>query len=180
MEVRERQPFCSLSHARRERGRGGERGEEEDGGMEGLSERRHAATSVLTQKSYSSSETLKAFDQPAQSLYSHRMPDMVPTETEEYRTPGQTLSLRQLGICGPAPRRGLSFCAETGLHHHVQPAGPDHVQNMVGGISPDCAIRLWGRGMKTHGHDSHLSSQSNSALTLTDTEQDNRSDHDSE
>uniref|UniRef100_A0AAR2K6H4 Teneurin transmembrane protein 3 n=1 Tax=Pygocentrus nattereri TaxID=42514 RepID=A0AAR2K6H4_PYGNA len=66
MEVRERQPFCSLSH------------------------RRHAATSVLTQKSYSSSETLKAFDQPAQPLYSHRMPDMVPTETEEYRTPGQS------------------------------------------------------------------------------------------
>ncbi|KAL7863490.1 hypothetical protein SRHO_G00124740, partial [Serrasalmus rhombeus] len=55
--------------------------------MDGLSERRHAATSVLTQKSYSSSETLKAFDQPAQPLYSHRMPDMVPTETEEYRTP---------------------------------------------------------------------------------------------
>uniref|UniRef100_A0A8B9KB38 Si:dkey-237h12.3 n=1 Tax=Astyanax mexicanus TaxID=7994 RepID=A0A8B9KB38_ASTMX len=95
------------------------------------------------------------------------------------RPAGQTLSLRQLGICGPAPRRGLSFCAETGLHHHVQPAGPDHLQNMGGGISPDCAIRLWGRGMKPHGHDSRMSSQSNSALTLTDTEQDNKSDHDS-
>uniref|UniRef100_A0A8B9K5F3 Si:dkey-237h12.3 n=1 Tax=Astyanax mexicanus TaxID=7994 RepID=A0A8B9K5F3_ASTMX len=179
MEVKERQQFCSLSRSRRERRTGGER--EEDGGMEGLGERRHAPTSVLTQKSYSSSETLKAFDHPAgtQSLYSHRMPDMVPTEAEEYRAPGQTLSLRQLGICGPAPRRGLSFCAETGLHHHVQPAGPDHLQNMGGGISPDCAIRLWGRGMKPHGHDSRMSSQSNSALTLTDTEQDNKSDHDS-
>ncbi|XP_072519014.1 teneurin-3 isoform X2 [Salminus brasiliensis] len=182
MEVKDRQQFCSLSRTRRERRIGGERDEEGDGGMEGLSERRHAPTSVLTQKSYSSSETLKAFDQPAatQSLYTRRMPDMVPAETEEYRAPGQTLSLRQLGICGPVPRRGLSFCAETGLHHHVQSAGPDHIQNMGGGISPDCAMRLWGRGMKSHGHDSRLSSQSNSALTLTDTEQDNKSDHDSE
>uniref|UniRef100_A0A8B9K8X7 Si:dkey-237h12.3 n=1 Tax=Astyanax mexicanus TaxID=7994 RepID=A0A8B9K8X7_ASTMX len=99
--------------------------------------------------------------------------------SNRHSAPCQTLSLRQLGICGPAPRRGLSFCAETGLHHHVQPAGPDHLQNMGGGISPDCAIRLWGRGMKPHGHDSRMSSQSNSALTLTDTEQDNKSDHDS-
>ena len=37
MEVRERQPFCSLSRARRERGRGGEReeeGERDDGKLE--------------------------------------------------------------------------------------------------------------------------------------------------
>uniref|UniRef100_A0A8C2D943 Si:dkey-237h12.3 n=1 Tax=Cyprinus carpio TaxID=7962 RepID=A0A8C2D943_CYPCA len=82
-----------------------------------------------------------------------------------------SLSLRQLGICGPAPRRGLSFCAETGLSHHTHLSGADQIQS-AGGISPDCAM-LW---VKAHGRDSQLSSRSNSVLTLTDTEQDNRSD----
>ncbi|XP_016111473.1 teneurin-3-like [Sinocyclocheilus grahami] len=177
MEVKERRPYCSLSRSRRERGRDWEREgdrEEGEGYREGPSNRRQTgSSSVLTQKSYSSSETLKAFDQhpSTQGLYGHRMPDMVPRDTEEYRAPGQSLSLRQLGICGPAPRRGLSFCAETGLSHHTQLSGADQIQN-AGGISPDCAM-LW---VKTHGRDAQLSSRSNSALTLTDTEQDNKSD----
>ncbi|KAK2891083.1 hypothetical protein Q8A67_013726 [Cirrhinus molitorella] len=177
MEVKERRPYCSLSRSRRDRGRDWEREgdrEEGEGYREGPGNRRHTgSSSVLTQKSYSSSETLKAFDQhpSTQGLYGHRMPDMVPRDTEEYRAPGQSLSLRQLGICGPAPRRGLSFCAETGLSHHTQLSGADPIQN-AGGISPDCAM-LW---VKAHGRDSQLSSRSNSALTLTDTEQDNKSD----
>ncbi|KAL0175957.1 hypothetical protein M9458_028287, partial [Cirrhinus mrigala] len=59
----------------------------------------------------------------------------------------------------------------TGLSHHTQLSGADPIQN-AGGISPDCAM-LW---VKAHGRDSQLSSRSNSALTLTDTEQDNKSD----
>uniref|UniRef100_A0A8C2PPQ7 Si:dkey-237h12.3 n=1 Tax=Cyprinus carpio TaxID=7962 RepID=A0A8C2PPQ7_CYPCA len=163
MEVKERRPYCSLSRRDREEG---------EGYREGPGNRRHTgSSSVLTQKSYSSSETLKAFDQhpSTQGLYGHRMPDMVPRDTEEYRAPG--LSLRQLGICGPAPRRGLSFCAETGLSHHTHLSGADQIQS-AGGISPDCAM-LW---VKAHGRDSQLSSRSNSALTLTDTEQENKSD----
>uniref|UniRef100_A0A4W4EMW3 Teneurin transmembrane protein 3 n=1 Tax=Electrophorus electricus TaxID=8005 RepID=A0A4W4EMW3_ELEEL len=181
MEVKEHRLNCSLSRARRERGRERGRGEEDEGVTEGPGERRLPATSVLTQKSYSSSETLKAFDQQSatQPMYAHRMPDAAPGDGDDYRAPGQTLSLRQLGLCSGAPRRGLSFCAETGLSHHVQPSGADHVQN-IGGISPDCASRLWGRGIKLHGRDSRLSSQSNSALTLTDAEQDDRSEHDSD
>ncbi|XP_048031700.1 teneurin-3 isoform X2 [Megalobrama amblycephala] len=181
MEVKERRPYCSLSRSRRERGRDWEREgdrEEGEGYREGPGNRRHTgSSSVLTQKSYSSSETLKAFDQhpSTQGLYGHRMPDMVPRDTEEYRAPGQSLSLRQLGICGPAPRRGLSFCAETGLSHHTQLSGADHIQN-AGGISPDCAM-LW---VKSHRRDSRLSSRSNSALTLTDTEQDNKSDQEND
>uniref|UniRef100_A0A671KT16 Teneurin-3-like n=1 Tax=Sinocyclocheilus anshuiensis TaxID=1608454 RepID=A0A671KT16_9TELE len=155
MEVKERRPYCG------------------EGYREGPGNRRHTgSSSVLTQKSYSSSETLKAFDQhpSTQGLYGHRMLDMVPRDTEEYRAPGQSLSLRQLGICGPAPRRGLSFCAETGLSHHTQLSGADQIQN-AGGIPPDCAM-LW---VKTHGRDAQLSCRSNSALALTDTEQDNKS-----
>uniref|UniRef100_A0A8C2I3V0 Si:dkey-237h12.3 n=1 Tax=Cyprinus carpio TaxID=7962 RepID=A0A8C2I3V0_CYPCA len=178
MEVKERRPYCSLSRSRRERGRDWEREgdrEEGEGYREGPGNRRHTgSSSVLTQKSYSSSETLKAFDQhpSTQGLYGHRMPDMVPRDTEEYRV---GLSLRQLGICGPAPRRGLSFCAETGLSHHTHLSGADQIQS-AGGISPDCAM-LW---VKAHGRDSQLSSRSNSALTLTDTEQENKSDQEND
>ncbi|XP_016308574.1 teneurin-3-like, partial [Sinocyclocheilus anshuiensis] len=176
MEVKERRPYCAFSRSRRERGRDWEREEDREEGegyREGPGNRRHTgSSSVLTQKSYSSSETLKAFDQhpSTQGLYGHRMLDMVPRDTEEYRAPGQSLSLRQLGICGPAPRRGLSFCAETGLSHHTQLSGADQIQN-AGGIPPDCAM-LW---VKTHGRDAQLSCRSNSALALTDTEQDNKS-----
>lgn len=42
-------------------------------------------------------------------------------------------------------------------------------------MSPEHAMRLWGRGVKT-GRSSCLSSRSNSALTLTDTEHENKSD----
>lgn len=84
--------------------------------------------------------------------------------------PAQSLSLHQLGICAAAPRRGLSFCAETGLDHRIQNAGGVS-------ISPDCAIRLWDRGGKAHGCESRMSSQSNSTLTLTDTENDGKVEH---
>lgn len=95
MEVKERRPYCSLSRSRRERGRDWEREgnrEEGEGYREGAGNRRHTgSSSVLTQKSYSSSETLKAFDQhpSTQGLYGHRMPDMVPRDTEECRAPGK-------------------------------------------------------------------------------------------
>lgn len=82
----------------------------------------------------------------------------------------QSLSLHQLGICAAAPRRGLSFCAETGLDHRVQNAGGVS-------ISPDCSIQLWDRGVKVHGRDSRTSSQSNSPLTLTDMESDGKVEH---
>uniref|UniRef100_A0A4W4ELM0 Teneurin transmembrane protein 3 n=1 Tax=Electrophorus electricus TaxID=8005 RepID=A0A4W4ELM0_ELEEL len=158
MEVKEHRLNCSLSR--------------------GPGERRLPATSVLTQKSYSSSETLKAFDHMMAFFLCLYMVLIGLGDLCFSILAGQTLSLRQLGLCSGAPRRGLSFCAETGLSHHVQPSGADHVQN-IGGISPDCASRLWGRGIKLHGRDSRLSSQSNSALTLTDAEQDDRSEHDS-
>lgn len=83
----------------------------------------------------------------------------------------QSLSLHQLGMCAAAPRRGLNFCAETGLDHHIQNTGGVS-------ISPDCAIHLWDRGVKAHGPESRMSSQSNSTLTLTDTENDGKVEQD--
>ncbi|KAG8508351.1 Teneurin-3 [Galemys pyrenaicus] len=93
---------------------------------------------------------------------------------------GQNFTLRQLGVCEPANRRGLAFCAEMGLPHrgYSISAGSDADTENEAVMSPEHAMRLWGRGVKS-GRSSCLSSRSNSALTLTDTEHENKSDSES-
>ncbi|XP_028832892.1 teneurin-3 isoform X8 [Denticeps clupeoides] len=177
MDVKERRPYCSLTKGRREKERRytGSSGDSED-------------CRVPTQKSYSSSETLKAFDQDSSTrlLYGTRVKEMVHREADEYTRQGrikiypangQNFNLRQLGICEPATRRGLAFCAEMGLPHRgfSVGAGSDVDTENEGVMSPERAMRLWGRGVKS-GRNSCLSSRSNSALTLTDTEHENKSD----
>ncbi|EPQ18696.1 Teneurin-3 [Myotis brandtii] len=92
----------------------------------------------------------------------------------------QNFTLRQLGVCEPATRRGLAFCAEMGLPHrgYSLSAGSDADTENEAVMSPEHAMRLWGRGVKS-GRSSCLSSRSNSALTLTDTEHENKSDSES-
>ena len=106
-------------------------------------------------------------------------PLLLPLSSSPSPPPGQNFSLRQLGICEPATRRGLAFCAEMGLPHRGYSAGTasdlDTENEAV--MSPERAMRLWGRGVKG-GRSSCLSSRSNSALTLTDTEHENKSDSD--
>ncbi|TKS69407.1 Teneurin-3 [Collichthys lucidus] len=142
---------------------------------------------VPTQKSYSSSETLKAFDQhqdQTRLLYGttkgHK--DMVHREQDDYNRQGQHFSLRQLGICEPPSRRGLAFCSEMGLPHRGFSVGTaqDLDADSQAVMSPERAMRLWGRGAlgKSSGRSSCLSSRSNSVLTLTDTEHENKSDSD--
>lgn len=90
---------------------------------------------------------------------------------------GQTFSLRQLGICEPSTHRGLALCPETGLSHPLSSysRGTVPTENHEP-TSPEHTMALWGRGTKS-GQSSCLSSRSNSALTLTDTEMDNKSDN---
>uniref|UniRef100_A0A8C2H6W3 Si:dkey-237h12.3 n=1 Tax=Cyprinus carpio TaxID=7962 RepID=A0A8C2H6W3_CYPCA len=109
MEVKERRPYCSLSR----------KGE---GYREGPGNRRHTgSSSVLTQKSYSSSETLKAFDQhpSTQGLYGHRMPDMVPRDTEEYRAPDQLPSQAGPPPLPPAPHQHKQHPSVTSLNQSL-------------------------------------------------------------
>uniref|UniRef100_A0A4W3GQN3 Teneurin transmembrane protein 3 n=1 Tax=Callorhinchus milii TaxID=7868 RepID=A0A4W3GQN3_CALMI len=89
-------------------------------------------------------------------------------------TTAANFSLRELGICEPATRRGLAFCAEMGLPHrgYSVNTGSDADTENEGVMSPEHAMRLWGRGVKS-ARSSCLSSRSNSALTLTDTEHEN-------
>uniref|UniRef100_A0A4W6E928 Teneurin transmembrane protein 3 n=1 Tax=Lates calcarifer TaxID=8187 RepID=A0A4W6E928_LATCA len=95
---------------------------------------------------------------------------------------GQHFSLRQLGICEPPSRRGLAFCSEMGLPHRGFSVGTtqDLDTDSQAVMSPERAMRLWGRGGlgKSSGRSSCLSSRSNSVLTLTDTEHENKSDSD--
>ncbi|XP_007467445.1 PREDICTED: teneurin-3-like [Lipotes vexillifer] len=167
MDVKERRPYCSLTKNRREK------------------ERRYTNPSadsaecrVPTQKSYSSSETLKAFDHDSSRLlYGNRVKDLVHREADEFTRQGQNFTLRQLGVCEPEARRGLACCAEMGLPHrgYSISAGSDADTENEAVMSPEHAMRLWGRGVKS-GRSSCLSSRSNSALTLTDTEHENKSD----
>lgn len=79
MDVKERRPYCSLTKSRREK------------------ERRYTNSSadneecrVPTQKSYSSSETLKAFDHDSSRLlYGNRVKDLVHREADEYTRQGR-------------------------------------------------------------------------------------------
>lgn len=79
MDVKERRPYCSLTKGRRDK------------------ERRYTNSSaeneecrVPTQKSYSSSETLKAFDHDSSRLlYGNRVKDLVHRESDEYNRQGR-------------------------------------------------------------------------------------------
>ncbi|XP_075320418.1 teneurin-3-like [Odontesthes bonariensis] len=183
MEVKERRPYCSLTKSRRDKDRQytGSSGDSEDCAV------RSQGLRVPTQKSYSSSETLRAFDQhqdQTRLLYGttkgHK--DMVHREQDDYNRQNQHFSLRQLGICEAPPRRGLAFCSDIGLPHRGFAVGTaqDLDADSQAVMSPERAMRLWGRGGlgKSSGRSSCLSSRSNSVLTLTDTEHENKSDSD--
>ncbi|KAK7922212.1 hypothetical protein WMY93_009114 [Mugilogobius chulae] len=174
----EQRPFCSLSkNQREERERTVEKEQERERRYTTSSADRGEAEGpcrVPTQKSYSSSETLQAFDHdPTRMLFGGRAKEMVHKESAEYSRPGQTFSLRQLGFCErtAAARRGLALCPETGLSHPLGNYRENHEP-----VSPERTMALWGSGAKS-GQNSCLSSRSNSALTLTDTEMDNKSDN---
>uniref|UniRef100_A0A3Q2G126 Teneurin transmembrane protein 3 n=1 Tax=Cyprinodon variegatus TaxID=28743 RepID=A0A3Q2G126_CYPVA len=176
MEVKERRPYCSLTKSRKDKEGQytGSSGDSEDCAISSQGLR------VPTQKSYSSSETLRAFDQHQDQTRSELSAPQI-SFLSDY---GQHFSLRQLGICEPPPRRGLPFCSDIGLPHHGFSVGTAQEVNSESQavMSPERAMRLWGRGGlgKTSGRSSCLSSRSNSVLTLTDTEHENKSDSDNE
>ena len=94
MEVKERRPYCSLTKSRRDKDSGrrytGSYGDSEDAPA--------PPQRVPTQKSYSSSETLKAFDthhhaDSSRLLYTHtqgRVKDMVHRQQEDFSGRGDT------------------------------------------------------------------------------------------
>uniref|UniRef100_A0A3B4DRA1 Teneurin-4 n=1 Tax=Pygocentrus nattereri TaxID=42514 RepID=A0A3B4DRA1_PYGNA len=142
MEVKERRPYRSLT-ARRD------------------TERRYTSSSAdsedgkLNPKSYSSSETLKAFDQDPRMTYGGRAKEVVHHEVDEFGRQGKK---HNLGM----PHRDYSVSV-----------GSDADTETDGIVSPEHAVRLWGRSNTKSGRSSCLSSRANSNLTLTDTEHEN-------
>ncbi|XP_052614518.1 teneurin-2 isoform X8 [Peromyscus californicus insignis] len=191
---------------------------------------------VPTQKSYSSSETLKAYDHDSRMHYGNRVTDLVHRESDEFSRQdkyfsndhpkenayqilvgelshlklsvmgkwncqsellvsmrrfklhkkllhfrrewesGTNFTLAELGICEPSPHR-TGYCSDMGILHqgYSLSTGSDADSDTEGGMSPEHAIRLWGRGIKSR-RSSGLSSRENSALTLTDSDNENKSD----
>ncbi|XP_049340437.1 teneurin-2 isoform X4 [Astyanax mexicanus] len=150
---------------------------------------------VPTQKSYSSSETLKAFDHEGRLPYGGCVTDLVHHEADEYSRQGGAyvklspvflqyflsgnFTLAELGICEPAPHQN-AYCPDLGLlHGYSLSAGSDADSDPEGPISPERAMQLWSaRDIKSR-RSSGLSSRENSALTLTDSENENKSDDES-
>ncbi|KAJ7409796.1 teneurin-2-like protein [Willisornis vidua] len=93
---------------------------------------------------------------------------------------GTNFTLAELGICEPSPHRS-GYCSDIGILHpgYSLSAGSDGDSDTEGGMSPERAIRLWGRGIKSR-RSSGLPSRENSALTLTDSDNDNKSDEENE
>ncbi|KAL4631291.1 teneurin-2-like isoform X5 [Arapaima gigas] len=134
---------------------------------------------VPTQKSYSSSETLKAYDHDSRLHYGGCVADLVHHEADEYSRQGN-FRLAELGVCEPAPHQS-TYCSDLGLLHrgYSLSAGSDADSDPEGAMSPERAIQLWGgHGVKSR-RSSGLSSRENSALTLTDSDNENKSDEES-
>ncbi|KAK9961851.1 hypothetical protein ABG768_007251, partial [Culter alburnus] len=162
MEVKERRPYRSLT-SRRD------------------AERRYTSSSAdsedgkLNPKSYSSSETLKAFDQDSRLAYGSRVKDVVHHEADEFSRQGADFSLRDMAFGDPVPPHMVAYRTEMGLPHrdYSVSVGSDADTETDGIVSPEHAVRLWGRSNTKSGRSSCLSSRANSNLTLTDTEHEN-------
>uniref|UniRef100_A0A8C3Q2N0 Teneurin-4 n=1 Tax=Chrysolophus pictus TaxID=9089 RepID=A0A8C3Q2N0_CHRPC len=158
MDVKERKPYRSLTRRRD-------------------TERRYTSSSAESedskapQKSYSSSETLKAYDQDSRLTYSNRVKDMVHQEADEFCRAGANFSLRELGLEDVTPTHGTLYRTDIGLPHcgYSISAGSDADTEADVVMSPEHPVRLWGRNTKS-GRSSCLSSRANSNLTLTDTD----------
>uniref|UniRef100_A0A8C8A3B1 Teneurin-4 n=1 Tax=Oryzias sinensis TaxID=183150 RepID=A0A8C8A3B1_9TELE len=162
MEVKERRPYRSLT-ARQD------------------TERRYTSSSADSEdgktnsKSYSSSETLKAFDHESRMAYGSRVKEMVHHEVDEFNRQGSDFSLRDLGFGEALPSHVATYRSDMGMPHrdYSVSVGSDADTETDGIMSPEHAVRLWGRSNTKSGRSSCLSSRANSNLTLTDTEHEN-------
>ncbi|XP_061733975.1 teneurin-4 isoform X5 [Nerophis ophidion] len=159
MEVKERRPYRSLT-ARQD------------------AERRYTSSSADSEdgransKSYSSTETLKAFDHDSRVNYGSRVKDLVHHEADEYGRQGGDFSFRDMGV-GEALPHHVSYRGELGMPHRDYSISAGSDTETDGVMSPEHAVRLWGRSNTKSGRSSCLSSRANSNLTLTDTEHEN-------
>ncbi len=90
-------------------------------------------------------------------------------------TAGADFSLRNLGFGEGLPSHVATYRTDLGMPHrdYSVSVGSDADTETDGIMSPEHAVRLWGRSNTKSGRSSCLSSRANSNLTLTDTEHEN-------
>lgn len=88
---------------------------------------------------------------------------------------GGEFSLRDLGFGEHMAPRMVAYRSDMAMPHrdYSLSVGSDADTETDGIVSPEHAVRLWGRGNTKSGRSSCLSSRANSNLTLTDTEHEN-------
>ena len=100
---------------------------------------------------------------------------------------GGNFTLAELGVCEPSagapPHPASPYCPDLALLHRgfALGAASDADSDPEGPLSPERAIQLWagpGGGAKSR-RSSGVSSRENSALTLTDSDNDHKSDDES-
>uniref|UniRef100_A0AAZ3S2E3 Teneurin-2 n=1 Tax=Oncorhynchus tshawytscha TaxID=74940 RepID=A0AAZ3S2E3_ONCTS len=129
---------------------------------------------VATQKSYSSSETLKAYDPDTRLRYGGCVAELVHHEHEEYVRQG-SFTLAELGAAYHSSHSELGLLQQG----YSLSTGSDADSDPEGVMSPERAVQLWGgHGIKSR-RSSGLSSRENSALTLTDSDNEHKSDDES-
>ncbi|XP_072573657.1 teneurin-1-like isoform X1 [Paramormyrops kingsleyae] len=120
-------------------------------------------------KSYTSRETLPDYGQDLRLSYnSHAKRQTEPTQDLDFRETPQMLCPSYQAELHSGPPRGYPMAV-----------GSDIDTEAEGGPSPSHALHLWMREIKSE-HSSCLSSRANSVLSLTDTEQERKSDGENE
>ncbi|GAA6070653.1 teneurin-2 isoform X2, partial [Tachysurus ichikawai] len=90
-----------------------------------------------------------------------------------------SLTLAELGVC--ESQQQSVYCSDLGLvqQGYSLSAGYDADSDPEGLMTPERAVQLWrGQGLRSH-HSSGLSSPDQSALTLTDSENEHKTDDES-
>ncbi|XP_016323114.1 teneurin-2 isoform X4 [Sinocyclocheilus anshuiensis] len=149
---------------------------------------------IVSQKSYSSSKTLKAYQQDGHLRYGGCVAELVHQETEEYVRQAYvelapvavryyvsgSFALADLGMCEPPPSSTV-YCSDISLlqDRYGLNAGSDADSDPEGVMSPERAVQLWsGQPLKSR-RSSCLSSPDHSVLTLTDSENEHKTDEES-
>uniref|UniRef100_A0A6Q2Z4L4 Teneurin-2 n=1 Tax=Esox lucius TaxID=8010 RepID=A0A6Q2Z4L4_ESOLU len=130
---------------------------------------------VATQASYSSSETLKAYD--THLRYGGCVAELVHREHEEYVRQG-SFTLAELGVSDQPTQTQAAYQpprSELGLLQRGYSLSAGSDSDPEGVMSPERAVQLWGGSRRSSG----LSSRENSALTLTDSDNEHKSDDES-
>uniref|UniRef100_A0A8C2JHL3 Teneurin-2 n=1 Tax=Cyprinus carpio TaxID=7962 RepID=A0A8C2JHL3_CYPCA len=134
---------------------------------------------IMSQKSYSYSKTLEAYQQDAHLHYGRGVAELVHQETEEYVRQG-SFALADLGMCEPPPSSTV-YCSDISLlqDRYGLNAGSDADSDPEGVMTPERAVQLWsGQPLKSR-HSSCLSSPDHSILTLTDSENEHKTEEES-